>query len=259
MGHISCALLTFSIFIAAINDVYGTGYSLIETAYSGEKNEAINVHTNDLRPPTGCPGPTGGTGAMGPTGEAGLDGPRGPTGAQGLPGITGPNGNLGAMGLTGPTGPRAAAVEFAYFAKNNSLDVNALTPFDFNYISPLNTPNIVYDPIARQFNIGVAGTYLVNYIVTPKHFVSPDFFPLAIGFDFSLLSVLPESIYKMLPDMQADNVSVMRGQFIRFFSANSTFFFSNLTSTSAMNFDNDAGFSPFAFANVASIIFIKLQ
>lgn len=265
MKQTSWALLTFLLTIAGINDAHVQDYSSIKVAYPEEKNEYTGTRSNDLRAPRGCPGPTGPTGSTGPMGDIGFEGRRGATGPQGLTGIIGPEGNFGAIGLTGSAGFHVGIAEFAYFAKNTSVDVNPQSPFDFNFASTLNTANIIFDPISKQFNIGTAGTYLVNYIVTPiGDFILPEpGTPMSTGFTIpSIPTVLSETIYKIQPFVQLDtpiSMPVMRGQFIRFFPANTTFNFVNLSTTSAMHFDSDISLAPFAFANVASIIFIKLN
>lgn len=255
MKHISWASLTFLLIIVLVNHVHAKNYLSMEASYAEEKNEAIDVHNNDLRPPIGCPGPTGPTGPIGPTGPTGLAGPKGHIGPQGLTGITGPEGNFGPQGPIGPTGPHVGSVAFAYFSKNNSLAVNSLSPFDFNFSSPLNT-NISFNTVSRQFVIGVTGTYLVNYIVTPIADFQPQA-PMSVGFQI-IFPPFPETIYKIDPDSSATNIPVMRGQFIRFFPANTALFFTNL-SGSTMHFNNDIGLGAFGFANVASVIFIKVD
>lgn len=249
MKYISWALLTVLLTLTKLNALHAADCSSIKTAYSEEKNEAGDVHNNDLRPPRGCRGPTGPTGPRGLTGEEGLEGTEGATGPQGITGITGPEGDFGASGATGPTGPHIGFVEYAYFAKTTSLDVEPLNAFDFNYSSPLNTSNIQYDPISNQFTVVNAGIYLVNYMTTPIG----DFHPMAVGFNF-----IPKTIYKIYPDPTI-NIPVLRGQFITFFPTNAILSLLNLSTTSTMHFDNNVGFSPFIFANVASVIFIKLD
>ncbi len=255
MKQFSCIAFTI---IFSTAKLYGADYySWPEVGYAEEKNESTLVHNNDLRAPMGCPGATGATGPTGPTGDIGIDGAQGPTGPQGIPGIIGPDGTIGSPGAIGATGARAGVEEFAYFSKTNSIDVNALSPFDFNYISPLNTANITYDSFSKQFNIGVAGNYLVNYIVTPNGPINGNNGIIATDFQFIPLMQLPETIYKIQPDL-APNISVLRGQFIRFFPANTSFVFASLT-PSTLQFNSDAGFGAFGSANVASVIFIKLN
>lgn len=226
----------------------------IDLRYAEEKNTPVDVHTNDLRPPPGCRGPTGPTGPIGPTGPTGEVGPKGPTGPQGLPGITGPHGNQGPAGPTGPTGPQQGLSAFAYFSKTTTLPILPMTAFDFNFISPDNTANITYNPIFRSFLISETGTYYINYIVTPIGVNAP----LVIGFEDTLSNIIPESLYKIEPELQVITIPVMRGQFIRFIVAGESVTFDNL-SASTMLFNNDVGYGAFIFANVASVIFIKID
>lgn len=228
--------------------------SPIELRYAEEKIIPERVHDNDLRPPTGCPGHQGPEGPIGPTGPEGRVGPKGATGPQGLPGIIGPQGPRGFPGQIGPTGPVHGLSAFAYFSKTTSTTVPSGAAFDFNFISPDNTANIVFNPIVNSFTFTNTGTYYINYIVTPI----ADASRFVTGFEFTPTSLIPESLYKIEPVVQSSNIPVMRGQFIRSFNSGNTIFFSNL-SRSDMHFNTDVGFGAFIQANVASVVFIKLN
>ena len=133
--------------------------------------------------PIGPIGPVGPVGAQGPEGPAGPEGPQGPQGPQGQTGAEGPQGLVGPQGPVGP----AHITEYAY-----GYDVifqTVLQDENVSFGTNLTTPNIVYDPLLKQFLLSQAGNYRVRYYVQTDNQTQQQF---GLKLDST---ILPSSVY----------------------------------------------------------------
>lgn len=240
-------------------DLKSTNFSFIAAASPSAKN--LDPRNKGCGQKCDERGPTGPIGVTGPEGPRGIRGPRGPegaTGEEGLQGIQGPTGNAGPTGATGPTGPTGpqGLSSFAYFSKTTNDPVMPGSPIIFDFSSPNNTLDIINNG-AGIFTVNTSGVYFINYIITP---LADEGTPTFVaGLVASTTPIMPESFYKIEPTTGAgSNIAVLAGQLLFNFASGTTFSLSNISSATAMTFDNSTDFAPLV-ANVASINIMKVN
>lgn len=120
---------------------------------------------------TGAQGPVGPVGPVGPQGPIGLTGPAGPIGPVGPQGPVGATGATGATGPVGPVGPAGpSAIEGLAIATLNNTTAVTLT--DVGDLVPFSNADVIENATINATNDTVtvtnAGTYLINYGITPS-------------------------------------------------------------------------------------------